>query len=139
MSTLVVGSNSFPAFSGNGNYINKWSAQCLPGLGPIPVGTYYTVDRLSGGLSAALDPYLKKDVWFALYPADDAIDDEMFCDQIMRGRFRLHPATGSGGSIGCVTLPFFMDFVRLRKIILDAKVHPIPGSDVTTYGRLIVS
>lgn len=139
MSAITVGQTSFPAFSGDGPHVNKWSAQCKPASGPIPVGTYYIVDRLSGGLAAELDPLLKKDLWFSLYPADEAVDDEAYCDGVKRGNFRLHPAVGSGRSIGCITLPFIMDFLHLRKIILEAKPHELPGTDVTTYGRVVVS
>ncbi|TSP12537.1 tlde1 domain-containing protein [Cupriavidus campinensis] len=49
ISAFSVGSASFPAFSGKTPYINKRANSCLVKLGPIPPGTYYIIDRETGG------------------------------------------------------------------------------------------
>ncbi|HEU4622446.1 MAG TPA: tlde1 domain-containing protein, partial [Burkholderiaceae bacterium] len=54
MSALVIGSQSFNAFSGLDPYVNKRAAACTPNLGPIPPGSYYIVDRESGGFLGRL-------------------------------------------------------------------------------------
>jgi hypothetical protein len=46
---LVIAGFSFPAFSGDGEFRNRQTHMCLPDQGPIPVGTYYILDRQSGG------------------------------------------------------------------------------------------
>jgi len=52
MSIFKIGEQQFSAFSGLDPYVNKRIAVCTPNLGPIPSGTYYIVDRKSGGFSA---------------------------------------------------------------------------------------
>jgi hypothetical protein len=83
--------------------------------------------------------YLKREQWFALYADDERVDDETFCDSLKRGQFRLHPALGSGRSLGCITLPFFTDFTILRRKLLAAPQHDIPGRDKRAYGRVVVT
>lgn len=56
MSAFKVGAMSFPAFPGLGDYANKRQSLCLAGLGPIPLDTYYILDRQTGGrLGASRD------------------------------------------------------------------------------------
>lgn len=138
MSAMSVGASVYPAFSGDGPWINDKHAQCVGAMGPIPAGTYYVVDRKSGGWMATFDPFLKKDQWLALYAADELVDDVTFCEAIKRGQFRIHPAVGTGRSVGCITLPFFGDFVALRATFLGAKQRIIPNTDLLTYGRVVV-
>ncbi|MDE8603833.1 DUF2778 domain-containing protein [Marinomonas sp. RSW2] len=107
MSYLVVTESrkAFPAFSGLETNVNKLIAACVPDLGPISPGTYYIVDRESGGsLGWLYDLIAQKDDWFALYAEDDNIDDETFCEAVKRGQFRLHPKVGRGISKGCITI-----------------------------------
>jgi hypothetical protein len=49
MSAFKVEARQFDVFSGRDPYVNKRMAVCTPNLGPIPPGTYYIVDRESGG------------------------------------------------------------------------------------------
>jgi hypothetical protein len=83
--------------------------------------------------------YLTREQWFALYAADDRVDDETFCESLKRGQFRLHPALGSGRSLGCITLPFFSDFIVLRRKLLATTQLDIPGLDKRAYGRVVVT
>ncbi len=88
MSALTCGASSFPAFSGMDNYKNNLRFQCLAGNGPIPVGTYYILQRESGGRPGWLRELWtgnNKKEWFALYAADGKIDDEVFCNKVKRG------------------------------------------------------
>jgi hypothetical protein len=65
---------SFPAFSGLGDHANKCQSVCLAGLGPIPPGTYYILDRQTGGrLGAIWDRIYQRQDWFALYANDGRI------------------------------------------------------------------
>lgn len=54
MSVFQILTASYPAFSGLGREINKRSSACLQNVGPIPPGTYYIVDRESGGVLGPL-------------------------------------------------------------------------------------
>ena len=70
-----------------------------------PPGEYYIIDRQFGGLLGPLrDLFTGRDQWFALYAIDDEIDDEVFCDKVKRGLFRLHPNGPFGRSEGCVVI-----------------------------------
>lgn len=138
MSALSLGASSFPAFSGEEGRTNSPSHQCVPN-GPIPRGTYYIVDRESGGrLGALRDKANKADWWFALYADDLRVDDTTFCDNVMRGQFRLHPSGWTGQSAGCITLPFMHDFLVLRRLILSQEMFDIPCVDTKAYGQVVV-
>lgn len=83
MSALKIGALSVPAFSGQGQYINKRSSACLIGQGPIPPGQYYIFDRQGGGrLEWFRNLFSDHSDWFALYAIDGKIDDETFCNQL---------------------------------------------------------
>ncbi|HGL4259696.1 DUF2778 domain-containing protein [Burkholderia dolosa] len=91
ISRFEIAGRAFPAFSGAGPHANKRTFMCVPDLGPLPVGTYYIVDRKSGGwLGTLRDSIAGNSEWFALYADDGRVDDETFCDDVKRGRFRLH-------------------------------------------------
>ena len=114
LSTLSCpGLGFFPAYSGNaGPNRNNPDAVAIPKVGPLPPGLYYIVIRPRGGLKARWKDTIKelesgsnRDFWFALYRADEHIDDITFIDNVERGSFRLHPAGQSGISNGCITLP----------------------------------
>jgi len=136
--SLVIGGLWLPAFSGDGEYRNRRLYMCLPNNGPIPVGTYYIVDRRSGGRLGGINDALKRD-WFALYAKDKVVDDERWCAGVQRGQFRLHPKGPRGLSQGCITLERQEDFVRLRDLLRCTTRETIPGTDLTTYGMLVVS
>ena len=138
ISALTVGANSFPAFSGEEGRVNTVSQQCVLN-GPIPRGTYYIVDRESGGrLGEMKDKFNKANWWFALFAQDLRIDDRTFCESVMRGQFRLHPSGWTGQSAGCITLPFMHDFLSLRQIILSQDMFDMPCADMKAYGQVIV-
>lgn len=139
MSTFKVGSRSFPAFSGLANHVNKRIAVCIPNFGPIPPGTYYIVDRESGGFFGWLyDMIGQRKDWFALYANDGKIDDETYCKEVQRGNFRLHPKVGEGISKGCITINRQSDFNTIRDLLRGTSKQAIPGSTLLAYGKVIV-
>jgi hypothetical protein len=107
MSMVNVYATQFPAFSGLGAHANRREFACHAGVGPIPPGLYYIIDRQSGGMLGPLrDLFSNKSDWFALYAADGKIDDETFCNKVKRGSFRLHPK-------GSLRYPDFFGHFRL--------------------------
>ena len=139
MSLFKMGATHFPAFSGLGRHVNQREFICTPNLGPIPPGTYYIVDRQSGGRLGALRDLLRdRSEWFALYAADGKIDDEVFCDDVKRGNFRLHPNRVGGVSQGCITFESLADFNILRAHLKASNQVDVPGSPLQAYGRVIV-
>ena len=139
MSALKMTAFSFPAFSGLGGSVNRKSAACSPGHGPIPPGAYFIVDRQSGGrLGPLLDKWTGRTEWFALYAADGRIDDEAWCDAVLRGSFRLHPKGPRGISQGCVTLDQQADFNHLRAVLRSVKPTTV-GDGLAAYGVLGVA
>lgn len=139
MSAFCVGASSFAAFSGKGPYINKRANACLVKLGPIPPGTYYIVDRESGGrLGWWRDRIGSKENWFALYAADRQIDDWTFCNEVRRGNFRLHPKGERGISEGCITVDRPTDFHVIQSLLRRSKKSPIPNSSILAYGKVVV-
>ncbi|WP_207005745.1 DUF2778 domain-containing protein [Trinickia mobilis] len=139
MSAFRIGTTSVPAFSGLAPHINRRISACLPNLGPIPPGRYYIVDRESGGHLAWLkEIFIDRSDWFALYAADGKVDDAMFCNEVQRGKFRLHPKGPRGISQGCIVIDRPADFHRTRGLIVGCGKHPIPGSALSTYGMVTV-
>ena len=140
MSVFKVGATSFPAFSGLEPYVNKRTAMCIKDSGPIPPGTYYIVDRESGGrLGGIYDALGWHGDWFSLYADDGKIDDEVFCESVKRSNFRLHPTGPRRISRGCITIETQGDFNFLRTILTAAKKEAIPGSAFLAYGRVVVT
>jgi len=139
MSTFVAGTRKFPAFSGVGDYVNKRASACLKNVGPIPLGTYYIIDRQSGGLLGGIRDMLSgKSEWFALYAIDNKIDDNTFCEQVERGQFRLHPKGPLGISYGCIVINTKSDFDFLRTILKNSNTINIPGTELIAYGKVVV-
>lgn len=113
LSTLSCpGVGFFSAWSGNaGPHRNNPDSIAIPKKGPIPPGNYFIVTRPRGGFRTrwqdmihGLESGSDRDLWFALYRQDSAIDDFAFIEGVERGHFRLHPAGQSGISNGCITL-----------------------------------
>lgn len=139
MSLLKLNSLQFPAFSGLGKHANRREFACTPSIGPIPPGIYYILDRQTGGrLGPLRELFSGRSDWFALYGADGKIDDEIFCNAVKRGNFRLHPQRVGGVSQGCITLETAADFNRLRAHLKASKQVDIPGSTLQAYGRVTV-
>ena len=139
MSTFWCGATRFPAFSGDGEHINRWSSACIYGKGPIPPGTYYIFDRQSGGvLGSIYDMFNDHSTWFALHAIDSKIDDETYCDKVKRGAFRLHPKGSRGISEGCITIEKPSDYLFLRQILKNSTPVAVPGSTLMAYGKVVV-
>lgn len=139
MSAIKVNALAFPAFSGLDKHANKREFACQIGAGPIPPGVYYILDRQSGGRLGPLRDLLRSNSqWFALYAADGKVDDEVFCNKVKRGNFRLHPARVGGISQGCITVEKLADFTLLRSLLKASNQMDIPGSTLKAYGRVTV-
>jgi hypothetical protein len=98
ISMLTCDGKAYAAFSGDKGHENKASDVGLKDLGPIPKGTYYIIDRQSGGRMGWLwDPVKdmysrsKHAEWFALHPAQRPNDDWIIVDGVKRTSLRLHP------------------------------------------------
>jgi hypothetical protein len=145
MSALKLGALSFPAFSGLGSSTNRRAMTCAKSIGPIPPGSYFIVDRPRGDRYKKLVDAVKDLIndtdrarWLALYAADGSVDDETFCNGVVRGNFRLHPRGRSGLSEGCVTLKETQDFSTLTGILRHTPPTPIKNSELRAYGLLVV-
>jgi hypothetical protein len=139
ISALKTGTRSYPAFSGRGSNVNKRATMCVAGFGAIPIGTYYIIDRQSGGLLGPLrDIFNDHSDWFALFAADGKIDDETYCNQVKRGSFRIHPKGRLGISNGCITIENISDFNQLRAALKTTNPLAISGSALLAYGKVKV-
>lgn len=139
MSTFKCGPLSVPAFSGSGLHINRPAFSCYAGSGPIPPGAYYIFDREVGGLTGSFrNFFLGRGDWFALYAIDGRIDDEVYCNSVRRGNFRLHPKGARGISEGCITVESPLDYRAVRAYIKSFRQVSVPGSSLKAYGRVIV-
>ncbi|MEW6347326.1 MAG: DUF2778 domain-containing protein [Pseudomonadota bacterium] len=141
MSMLVCpGIGGMPAFSGLGNAVDDPRAIAKADIGPLPQGTYYIVDRQSGGrLGWFWDrmPGHNPTEWFALYRDDGVIDDETIINGVKRGNFRLHPKGALGISKGCITLARKGDFEKLRTLLHRQQTFSV-GAGIKAYGRVEV-
>lgn len=127
------------AFSGNGPDRNNPGSGAVARNGPIPPGSYWIVDRASGGTLGGLrDLISHRDQWFALYRDDGSIDDETFYDGVRRGEFRLHPIGPLRMSIGCIVLEYATEFDALRTYLKAQPLQLIPGTATRTYGLVAV-
>lgn len=139
MSTLRGSVLSVPAFSGLDGDINECASVCFKNKGPIPPGRYYIVDRPTGGrLGTVRDWWTGRSEWFALFADDGSIDDWTLCEEVRRGRFRLHPRGPRGLSLGCITVDRRQDFLRVRALLLDTPQTAIPDSELMAYGTVTV-
>lgn len=146
MSALICpGFGSVAAFSGGGKYINNPGATTVKDDGPLPTGTYYIVDRQSGGRLGLVWDFFKdlragtqRSQWFALYRNDEKIDDYTSIQGIRRGAFRLHPVGYVGISEGCITLPNHTQFDQLRTFLKSQQTRTIPGTSINYYGTVVV-
>jgi len=139
------GFGSIPAFSGNKRYTNDPASTAVPKDGPLPTGTYYIVDRPTGGRHAALNDALMDLVsgthrteWFALYRAGGIIGDYTYINGVRRGNFRLHPTGYWGISEGCVTLPHPRQFEALSTYLKSQTTAKVPGTQIEYYGTVVV-
>jgi len=147
----VGGVGSFPLFSGLGELANKSECSYLANAA-VPPGSYWIVDRPSGGARSSAETWLKHAFtgnnyydWFALFRKDGVIDDIMRFDigtfHYNRKHFRLHPPRpdGSGISEGCITFFRSTDFYTVRAALLRAHKHRIlGGNELWAYGDITV-
>ena len=139
MSSFEMDSAQYPSFSGLGQHRNKKQSACLKGVGPIPPGTYYVVDRPTGGTIGSIRDWLgNKGDWFALYSDDGSVDDQTLCDQNIRGNFRLHPKGPLGRSEGCITIDSLNDFNAIRKKLKSYPLEAVPNSKLKAYAKVLV-
>lgn len=139
MSDLRLGGISVPAFSGLGTNVNRLGAACIADSGPIPLGDYYIFDRESGGLLGAVrDRWNHRSEWFALHAIDSKIDDEMFCNEVKRGTFRMHPKGSAGISRGCITIERLIDFRFISSVLRSQPPVAVQGSSLKAYGKVRV-
>jgi len=133
------------AFSGKERGRDNPDATNKVNGGAIPKGTYYLIDRQSGGaLGWLYDWYAAKGwgttdrtQWFTLW--NPRTGDTTMIDGIKRGEFRLHPMGPSHLSDGCITIVNPLDFQRLQAIIRSHKADlPIPGAAFKAYGTVTV-
>jgi RHS repeat-associated protein len=128
---------SYPVFSGMGADRNNPASTGVPDSGPIPLGTYYIVDRPSGGRLGGLRDWVTgRDEWFALYRDDGCVDDKTTVGGKTRGNFRLHPGTVSKG---CVTFVHKDQFSEVRNLLLGTTTGTVPGTSLTYYGTITVT
>jgi hypothetical protein len=144
-SALVCsGYGEVQAYSGHGKGRNNPNDVTEVGVGAIPPGTYYIVDRQSGGLFGwfrdELGPHIgttDRRLWFMLWNPHGG--DTTMINHVRRGNFRLHPDGPLHQSDGCITLSSPAEFDRLqRHIRMSAPDLPIPGSLMKAYGRVDV-
>lgn len=138
-SRFKIGNQSFLAFSGFEENINQKSKQCTPNSGPIPVGKYYVVDRVSGTLQKMAAYLTQKGDWFALYAVDENIDDYTKCNGITRGQFRLHPAGDGGISLGCITVISSSDYKIIHQILKSQPPVVVTANGLKAYAIVTVS
>ncbi|WP_310391876.1 DUF2778 domain-containing protein [Caballeronia sp. LP006] len=101
-SALVCsGYGTVEAFSGQKQGRDNPNEVTSKGIGPIPRGTYYIVDRQSGGALGHMRDNLSPLVgstdrrkWFMLW--NPTTGDMTNIDGVMRGEFRLHPVGDRG-------------------------------------------
>jgi hypothetical protein len=139
-SSVVCNIGWFTAFSGDGVHRNNPDSANVPDNGPTPPGSYFIVDRESGGMFGTVrDWALSRDQWFALYRNDGVVDDATFVMNVRRGQFRLHPLGPRRMSTGCIVLYDQHQFDRLRAQLLQTPVRLVPGTSLRTYGTLEVA
>ncbi len=140
MSTFKISGLEYFAFSGEEGHINQPLSMCLVGQGPIPKGKYYIVDRPDHGWKYRLrDQFTGHSEWFALYANDTVINDELWCDDVIRGQFRLHPKAGRGISQGCITIERYADFQTISALLKGAAKSSITGTNLLAYGQVEVT
>ncbi|WP_186211374.1 DUF2778 domain-containing protein [Burkholderia gladioli] len=146
VSTLnCPGFGTIPAFSGKGRARDNPEATGLKGVGPIPKGTYYIVDRQSGGhFGWFYDAWGKQGwgttdhtKWFMLWNAKTG--DTTFVGKVRRGRFRIHPMGPRRSSEGCITVMNPVTFDRFAEFLRKKGADlPVPGSMLKAYGTVEV-
>ncbi|BCQ28069.1 DUF2778 domain-containing protein (plasmid) [Caballeronia sp. NK8] len=146
ISTLhCSGYGTVGAFSGHGHGRENPVEVATPNVGPIPPGTYYIVDRQSGGVMGwaydAAGEYFglttDRSKWFALWHPETG--DTTMVQGVRRGQFRLHAEGPSALSEGCIAVVNPAEFELLQRHI--RKYRPliaVPRSTLMAYGTVEV-
>lgn len=139
------GIGSIAAFSGQKHGRGTPKAVDQTDIGPIPKGTYYLVDRQSGGrLGFIYDLWgeygwgtTDQKKWFALW--NPSSGDTTMINGVRRGNFRLHPMGPARLSKGCITIVHPSDFNRLERHLRSRNPDlPVPGTTLKAYGTVEV-
>lgn len=139
------GTASVAAFSGTGRGRDNPEDTAMENVGPIPKGTYYLVDRQSGGYMGFFYDWwhaqgfgsTDRQKWFMLW--NPATGDTTNINGIKRGNFRLHPVGRLGLSHGCITVKHQHEFDRLQQFIRSGgQTVPVPKTALRAYGTVEV-
>ena len=132
-------------FSGHGVGRDNPHDTAMEDVGPLPAGTYYLVNRQSGGRVGWLRDWLgahgyvstDHTKWFMLW--NEHGGDTTFIQGVKRGRFRLHPVGRRGLSEGCIAVVDPSEFDRLQRFIrTKSPTLWVPGSTMKAYGTVEV-
>ncbi|WP_429411695.1 DUF2778 domain-containing protein [Paraburkholderia sp. GAS82] len=139
------GAGPMAAFSGQKDGRDNPAYVDREDVGPLPKGTYYIVDRKSGGrLGFLYDLWGEYGLgttdhkkWFMLW--NPKTGDSTMINGIKRGNFRLHPMGSRRLSEGCITVVDPSDFDRLSRYLRShAPDLPVPGATLKAYGTVEV-
>lgn len=117
----------------------------MENIGPLPKGTYFLVDRQSGGLLGAIYDWWSahgqvstdRHKWFMLW--NPATGDSTNINGVKRGNFRLHPMGRMRLSEGCITVVNPDAFEGLQKYIRSqGATIAVPSSTLKAYGTVEV-
>jgi hypothetical protein len=141
---VCEGFGSVVAYSGHGRGRDNPFDVAEKGVGALPPGTYYLVDRQSGGRVGWLHDFISahggssdRTKWFMLWNANGG--DTTVINGVARGEFRLHPEGDLQLSDGCIALKFPNEFDALQRYIrLHPADLPVPGSTLKAYGTVDV-
>ncbi|ASL44626.1 hypothetical protein bAD24_I14170 [Burkholderia sp. AD24] len=141
---LCPGAGLFTAFSGTSVGRDNPAAVAKEGLGPLPQGRYYIVDRESGGHLGWLYDIARKYAygtdrshWFMLWR--EGTGDVTIINGVKRGAFRLHPVGPQKLSEGCITLVNPVRFNVLANYLRQqGATLPVPGATLKAYGYVDV-
>lgn len=134
-----------PAFSGSGSARNDFKSTNKEGVGPLPLGIYYIVDRQSGGKLGWLKDTtypaysgVDRTKWFALW--NSVSGDSVTIKGVKRQNFRLHPAGFWGISEGCITITNGYDFEQIERYLRSRSPDlPVPGQVMLAHGFIEVT
>lgn len=139
------GTGAFVAYFGRGAGRDNPDLTDKGGVGPIPKGFYYIIDRQSGGRLGWLYDFIgahgwgttDHSQWFMLW--NKATGDSTFVNGVVRGQFRLHPEGRLRLSEGCITLADRHGFNALaRRLRARGADLPVPGTSYRAYGTVEV-
>jgi len=141
---VCSGFGSVEAYSGHDQGRDNPDAVFAPDVGAIPPGTYYILDRQSGGRLGWMHDWVDahfgstdRTHWFMLWNAHGG--DVTMTHGVKRGNFRMHPEGPMRLSDGCITVKNGSDFDRLQRYLRTFRPDMwVPGSDLKAYGRVEV-